>query len=113
MIATRTALAALSILAFVLFVTPVSAQAPTVQAPCSAPEYRQFDFWLGEWEVQNPQGQVVGKNGHVITSIRSLVTALGGKHKCRVELDFVTEQDKEFKGGRRGGRDERRARPTG
>lgn len=30
--------------------------------PCNTPEYRQFDFWLGSWEVQNPQGQVVGRN---------------------------------------------------
>ena len=29
--------------------------------PCSATEYRQFDFWLGEWEVTN-NGQVSGKN---------------------------------------------------
>src|SRR3970282_1522072 len=27
-------------------------------APCSAPEYRQFDFWLGEWEVTNPSGEI-------------------------------------------------------
>jgi hypothetical protein len=20
-------------------------------APCAAPEYRQFDFWLGDWDV--------------------------------------------------------------
>jgi len=59
-------------------------------------------------------GQVIGKNGHVITSIRSLVTAFGGKHRCRVELDYVTEQDKEFqRGGGRGRRDERRARSHG
>ncbi|HEV3469823.1 MAG TPA: hypothetical protein VG148_10920 [Pyrinomonadaceae bacterium] len=32
-------------------------------APCKArPEYRQFDFWVGEWDVQNPQGQQVGVN---------------------------------------------------
>ena len=24
--------------------------------PCSQPEYRQFDFWLGEWEAFNPKG---------------------------------------------------------
>ncbi len=30
--------------------------------PCNTAAYRQFDFWLGEWEVQNPQGQVVGQN---------------------------------------------------
>lgn len=30
--------------------------------PCSAPEYRQFDFWLGDWEVRDPKGKVVGHN---------------------------------------------------
>ncbi|HEX6160977.1 MAG TPA: tetratricopeptide repeat protein, partial [Thermoanaerobaculia bacterium] len=34
--------------------------------PCAGPEYRQFDFWLGEWDVFNPAGQKIGKN--VITS---------------------------------------------
>ncbi len=25
--------------------------------PCkAAPEFRQFDFWIGEWDVKNPQG---------------------------------------------------------
>ena len=33
------------------------------QAPCkSQPEYRQFDFWVGEWDVLNPQGQTAGTN---------------------------------------------------
>ncbi len=28
------------------------------QTPCSSPEYRQFDFWVGEWEVfTNTNGQ--------------------------------------------------------
>jgi hypothetical protein len=36
------------------------AQAPGA-APCkSKPEHRQFDFWVGEWDVQNPQGQPAG-----------------------------------------------------
>ena len=30
--------------------------------PCNSPEYHQFDFWVGSWDVQNPQGQVVGRN---------------------------------------------------
>ena len=35
--------------------------------PCATrSESRQFDFWLGEWTVSGPQGQVVGEN--VITS---------------------------------------------
>ena len=29
--------------------------------PCRArPEFRQFDFWIGEWAPQNPQGVTVG-----------------------------------------------------
>lgn len=27
---------------------------------CVAPEFRQFDFWLGRWKVTNPQGVQVG-----------------------------------------------------
>ena len=30
--------------------------------PCSLPEYRQFDFWIGNWEVRDPSGAVVGHN---------------------------------------------------
>ena len=30
--------------------------------PCAAPEYRQFDFWVGDWEVRSPAGQIVGTN---------------------------------------------------
>lgn len=30
--------------------------------PCSSHEYRQFDFWVGEWEVFNPDGKKVGEN---------------------------------------------------
>lgn len=29
---------------------------------CSAPEQRQFDFWLGDWEVTDTAGKVVGNN---------------------------------------------------
>ncbi|HMX36255.1 MAG TPA: hypothetical protein PLK54_00595 [Ferruginibacter sp.] len=28
--------------------------------PCSKPEYRQFDFWIGEWEVFSPKGNKAG-----------------------------------------------------
>jgi tetratricopeptide (TPR) repeat protein len=30
--------------------------------PCNTAEYHQFDFWVGSWEVQSPQGQVLGHN---------------------------------------------------
>jgi hypothetical protein len=40
------------------------AQAQKSSRPCTAsPEYRQFDFWIGEWEVQvNGSGQPAGKS---------------------------------------------------
>ena len=28
--------------------------------PCTSAEHRQFDFWLGEWEVFGPKDKVVG-----------------------------------------------------
>jgi len=36
--------------------TPAPSQPPA----CVAPEFRQFDFWLGKWKVTNSQGQQVG-----------------------------------------------------
>lgn len=31
--------------------------------PCKAsPEFRQFDFWIGEWDVKNPQGVLSGSS---------------------------------------------------
>jgi hypothetical protein len=35
------------------------AQAAAAAAPCAAPEYHQFDFWVGRWDVYNPKGQMV------------------------------------------------------
>jgi hypothetical protein len=37
----------------------VAAQTPK---PCSAPEYRQFDFWVGNWDVFSPDGKLAGHN---------------------------------------------------
>ena len=42
--------------------TPTPAR-PLVSLPppaCLAPEFRQFDFWIGRWKVTDPQGQPVG-----------------------------------------------------
>src|SRR5689334_4174783 len=36
--------------------------APPPATPCTAPEYRQFDFWLGDWDVTNPAGKAAGHN---------------------------------------------------
>jgi tetratricopeptide (TPR) repeat protein len=38
-------------------------QAQKAVKPCTAsPEYRQFDFWIGEWDVQTASGQPAGKS---------------------------------------------------
>jgi hypothetical protein len=43
--------------------TILSAQSAQAKAaPCDAAEYRQFDFWIGDWEVHDPAGNVVGAN---------------------------------------------------
>jgi hypothetical protein len=39
------------------------ASAPAAQRPpCSDPLFRQFDFWLGDWEVYGPKGDLAGTN---------------------------------------------------
>jgi hypothetical protein len=42
---------------------------PGSAGPCTGPEYRQFDFWIGDWEIRSAQGRVLGHNR--ITSILS------------------------------------------
>lgn len=39
----------------------LAVQAPPVK-PCSTPEYRQFDFWIGDWDVTLPDGTLAGRN---------------------------------------------------
>jgi hypothetical protein len=43
----------------------VNAQTSTsesISQACSAPEFRQFDYWMGEWTVRNTQGDVIGSS---------------------------------------------------
>lgn len=39
-----------------------SAQTPGANAPppCAAAEHRQFDFWIGDWQVTRPDGKPAG-----------------------------------------------------
>ena len=41
--------------------TATAAPAATT-APCDRAQHRQFDFWLGQWEVSNPAGQLAGRS---------------------------------------------------
>lgn len=47
-------------LPLLLLAAPLAAQQGP--PPCAAPEYRQFDFWVGTWDVYNPRGVQVGTN---------------------------------------------------
>lgn len=38
------------------------AAAHAAPAPCSLAEHRQFDFWIGDWQVHKPDGTFVGVN---------------------------------------------------
>jgi hypothetical protein len=49
---------------------PAPRHAAAASGACSAPEYRQFDFWLGQWEVRTPDGKHAGTN--------SITRILGG-----------------------------------
>ncbi len=63
-------IAAPSILAMVLAMavgdagaaTDPPAQATPTPKPCSTAEHRQFDFWLGDWNVTTPDGKAAGSN---------------------------------------------------
>jgi hypothetical protein len=39
--------------------TPPPAPTPA-PSPCSSPEHRQFDFWVGKWDVFGPKGGLAG-----------------------------------------------------
>ncbi len=60
----------LAVTATALLILPLGAAAqqaapvsPTpAPKPCIAPENRQFDFWLGSWNVVNPKDQTAGSS---------------------------------------------------
>ena len=51
---------------FSLFAPALAGQTPPAPTPappaCATAEYRQFDFWVGDWEVFDPQGNRAGEN---------------------------------------------------
>ena len=48
-------------IALALLGAPAAAQTPA-PAPCTDAAYRQFDFWIGHWDVYAPNGSKVGEN---------------------------------------------------
>jgi Protein of unknown function (DUF1579) len=51
------------------------------KAPCSEPEQKQLEFWVGEWELNWPAG-AAGKEGHGTNSIGRVMDG------CVVEENF-------------------------
>ena len=62
--------------------------------PCSSPEARQFDFWLGEWDLSWPAEQTGGEAGQRLTG-RNSITRLFDD--CVIEENFTTH-DGGFRG---------------
>lgn len=50
----------ITLLGFIVLFTDVNAQ--TGKLPCSAPVYRQFDFWIGDWEAFGTDGKKAGNS---------------------------------------------------
>lgn len=46
---------------------------------CASAQYKQFDFWVGDWEVFDPKGKKVGEN--------RVIKVLGG---CAIQEHWVS-----------------------
>lgn len=49
-------------LALLAFALPPAGGNEAGTRPCDRPEFRQFDFWVGDWEVRDEKGQFAGEN---------------------------------------------------
>jgi hypothetical protein len=47
---------------FLEIIAGCSMGAATASAACEDPAFRQFDFWLGEWQVHSADGKLAGTN---------------------------------------------------
>src|SRR5690349_20328962 len=40
----------------------IAGQSAAPANPCAGPEFHQFDFWAGQWDVYGPQGKQVANS---------------------------------------------------
>ena len=52
--------------------SPTAVPGAPATARCAAPEYRQLDFWLGDWDVVTPSGERAGSD-HVTSVLGGCV----------------------------------------
>ena len=82
------------------FATPAFGQQQPPPNPCQDdPTYRQFDFWLGEWDVFNPQEQQAGTNTIELAEngcllIENWTSGQGGTGKS---INYYDPMDKKWK----------------
>lgn len=62
--------------------------------PCSSPEFRQFDFWLGQWELTWPAEQTGGQAGDTAHGTNRIERLFGD---CAISETFATA-DGTFRG---------------
>ena len=66
------------------------AQATPAPKPCMAPAYRQFDFWLGDWDVTTPDGKAAGHNRITLIlggcALREEWTGTSGTHGTSLNM---------------------------
>ncbi len=66
-------------------------------AKCDAPQHRQFDFWVGEWQVSNKQNSNVSQSSISLINdgcgiLEEYTTAAGYQGKSLNIYDATTEQ---------------------
>lgn len=62
--------------------------------PCNSPEARQFDFWLGEWDLSWPAEQSGGQPGERGAGFNRITRLFDD---CVIEENFTTD-DASFRG---------------
>ncbi len=78
-----------AILLPLLSASALFSQQSTIQAspnPCTIAEQKQFDFWIGEWDLTWP-GKKAGRVGHGTNSIKRILDG------CVVQERFSAQQD--------------------
>lgn len=68
------------LLAFAVIMSVYAVPAHAAAPPCAAPEYRQLDFWVGNWEARFSDGK-----GGTVTGSNVITRTLGD---CVIEENF-------------------------
>src|SRR4051812_36288378 len=61
------------------------------EPPCSEPEQKQLDFWVGDWNLTWP-GQDAGETGHGTNSIKRILV------ECILQENFSSEESMHMRG---------------